>query len=116
MRTALSPSAAYLSDRRPLISRKDGVRPNAKGQATDKSEHILELGDIADPPHCFKERRNALWGIVIKVMLEGKFVKDWEHQNSQYRQRNPANKSLHLAMVSEEPVEHTEAAPVGTLA
>ena len=37
----------------PYISRKDGVRPNAKGQATDKGEDVFEMGDIADPPHIF---------------------------------------------------------------
>jgi hypothetical protein len=69
----------------PFGSHDDRVYPRAESQAADKSEHILEMGDTANPPHVPQEHRDALCGIVIEVMLEGKFVKDWKHQNSQYR-------------------------------
>jgi hypothetical protein len=80
----------------PFRSRKNGVYPSAKGQPADKGYDILEIGDIADPPHVSQQRRNTLCWIVKKLVLEGEFVKDRKHQNRECRQRGPANESAHL--------------------
>ena len=64
----------------PISSREDGVYPNAESQTADKCEHIFEMGQA---PHISQKRRNTFWGIVIDLMLEDKFVKDWKQQNSQ---------------------------------
>jgi hypothetical protein len=38
------------------------------------------------------------------VMLEGKFVKDWKHQNSECCQQGPANEQAHLLKEAETPL------------
>jgi len=66
----------------PLSSGEDSVHPSAKREAADKCKHILKMWEIPEPSHVFQKRQNAFWRIIVDLMLEGKFVKDWKHQNN----------------------------------
>jgi len=48
----------------PFGSHEDGVYPRAESQAADKSEHVLEMGDTADPPHVPKSIETPSVGLL----------------------------------------------------
>ena len=65
----------------PISSREDGVYPNA-GEFKPPT-NASTYSKWGKAPYISQKRRNTFWGIVIDLMLEGKFVKDWKQQNSQ---------------------------------